>query len=94
MFVWSLVKRGCRRSDVVETRAIFPEDLAPLFVIRRQAEELLDGFGEGAVGIRIVRRDDKILWPHLVDEIDGRLLVDLEGDIALALEYSLGSVAI
>ena len=36
--------------------------------------------------MRIVARHDEIFGTHLVDDIDGRLLVDVERDVALPLE--------
>src|SRR5207244_4065108 len=63
-------QRRRRGFDAVEPRAIVPQDLAPLLVAERQAEELLDRLGERAVGVRIVARYDKISRAHLVDDID------------------------
>src|SRR3989475_7781797 len=77
---------GCRRLDVVEARAIVPEDLAANLVAERQPEELLHRLGERAVGMGIVGRDHEVAGSHLVDDIDRRLFVHIEGDVALALE--------
>jgi len=74
--------QGHRRGfDRVETGAIVPQDLAPLLVAERQAEKLLDRLGKGAVGMRVVGRNDKVFRSELVDDADGRLLVDVERDI-------------
>ena len=43
-------------------------------------------FWEGAVGMRVVGRHDKVFGPDLVDDIDSRFLADVERDIALAPE--------
>src|SRR5881409_57219 len=75
-----------RRVDVVEPRAIAPEDLAAYLVAERQPEELLHCLRERAVRVRVVGRDDEIVGAHLVDDVDRRLLVDVERDVALTLE--------
>src|SRR5437773_9801417 len=75
-----------RRVDVVEPRAIAPENLAAHIVAERQSEELLHRLGERPDRVRIVGRDDEIVAAHLVDDVDRRLLVHAERDVALALE--------
>src|SRR5437879_9503150 len=75
-----------RRVDVVEPRAIGPQNLAAHLVTERQPEELLHRLGKRAVGVRVVGRDDEIVGAHLVDDVDRRLLVDVERDVALTLE--------
>src|SRR5580692_7034422 len=81
-----LRQRHGRGFDRVEPGAIVPQDLAPGLAAQWQAEELLDRLREGAVGVRIVRRHHEIFGADLVDDIYRRLLVDIERDVALALE--------
>src|SRR6185295_19908513 len=81
---------GRRRVDVVEACAIVPEDLAANVMAERQSEKLLHRLGKRAVGMRIVGRDHEEVGAHLVDDVDRRLLVHIEGDVALALEVFAG----
>src|SRR4029077_2775514 len=81
-----LRQRHGRGFDRVEPGAIVPQDLAPGLAAQWQAEELLDRLREGTVGVRIVRRHHEIFGADLVDDIYRRLLVDIERDVALALE--------
>src|SRR6266568_1104478 len=50
-------RRAGGRVDVVEARAVGPQDLAAHVVAERQPEELLHCLGERAVGVRVVGRD-------------------------------------
>src|SRR5258705_3989428 len=81
---------GRRRFDVVEARAVVPEDLAADLIAERQAEKLLHRLGKRAVGMRIVGRDHEKVGAHFIDDVDRRLLVDIERDVALALEVLAG----
>src|SRR5215470_20067848 len=78
--------RGGRLVDLVEARAIVPEDLATDLGAERQTEELLHCLGKRAVGVRIVGRDHEVVRAHLVDDVDRRLLVHIERDVALPPE--------
>src|SRR5262249_28739132 len=79
-------ERSSRAGDAIQARAVVPQYLAPLLVLQRQAEELLYRLGECAVGVRVIARHNEIFRAHLVDDVDGRLFVDIERDVALALE--------
>src|SRR5438093_1547525 len=81
---------GRRRVDVVETRAVVPEDLAADLIAERQSEKLLHRLGKRAVGMRIVGRDHEEVGAHLVDDVDRRLLVHVERDVALAIAQFAG----
>src|SRR5260370_33223876 len=81
-----LLQHRRRRLDLVQARAILPQDLAALIVAQRQAEELLERLGECAVGMWIVSRADKVFRSDLPDHFDRRLLVDIKSDVTLALE--------
>src|SRR5436190_3095479 len=77
---------GGGRGDVVEARAVLPQDLAADLRTERQAEEFVHRVGKRAVGMRIVGRDDEVVGAHLVHDVDRRLLVHVERDVALTLE--------
>src|SRR2546428_1795444 len=77
---------GSGLGDVVEARAVVPEDLAAHIVAEWQPEELLHRLGKRAVGVRIVGRANEVLGAHFVADVDRRLLVHVERDVALALE--------
>src|SRR6266508_2274953 len=86
-----VLRQGGRRSVyVVEARAIVPEDLAADLTAERQSEKLLHRLGKRAVGMRIVGRDHEEVGSHPVDDVDRRLLVHIERDVALALEVFAG----
>src|SRR5439155_819297 len=78
--------RDSHFGDAVEPRAVVPEDLAAHLVAERQTEELLHRLRKRAVGVRIVGRDHEVVGAHLLDDVDRRLLVHVERDVALALE--------
>src|SRR5262245_54495945 len=80
-----IASHGGGLPDLVEPRAIVPEDLPAHLDAERQPEELVHRLGKRAVGVRIVRRHHEVVGAHLVDDVDRRPLVDVERDVALAL---------
>jgi len=83
---WLGAQRSGWTLDRIEAGAVVPQDLTALLVRQRQTEKLFDCLREGAVRMWVVARHYKIFRTQLIDDIYSRLLVDVERDIALALE--------
>src|SRR5262249_50584493 len=73
--------------EVVQTRAVVPEDLGlGLVADALETDELLDGHREEPIGVRVVRRDHDVVVADGLHDLAQRLLVGVGGHVALAEE--------
>src|SRR4029450_3139949 len=79
--------RLCASAQVVEARAVVPEDLRLRLVADSlQVRELLDRRREQSIRVRVVGGDDDTFVADRLDHLPQRLLVGVGGDVALAEE--------
>src|SRR5438105_1392047 len=78
--------RGTGFADLVEARAVVPQDLALLLVGERQLQERVHRLGVARVPMRVVRRKDELIAAELLDREPRWILIGLYGNPALPLE--------
>src|SRR6266850_1528447 len=78
-------------ADVVEPRAVVPEDLGLRLVAHAlERDELVHGLREQPVGVRVVGRDDDVVVADRLHHLPQHLLVGVGGHVALAIEVFAG----
>ena len=82
--------RPDRRRSRIQPCAVVPQNFSALFVIQRQAKELMHGIRECAIGMRVVGGHHKIIRAQFFHHIDCGFFIGIQRDVTLPLEVFAG----